>query len=205
VATQPERFFGRVRADQPWSAVLFGVIASTVGNAAAALYAYFSGQQAMLALQQMAEKLPEQEGRFVKLYAEALTGSAVLAQVILSPLLTFIAIYLGAALIHLLLRLFRGAGRGFDATLTAVAYAQGLMLLLAVPGCGGLLAGVWSLVSLVIGLGAIQRCGSGKAAAAILAPVALVCVCACGALGLTVPALLKGAAEASKAVPTTQL
>jgi hypothetical protein len=205
VATQPERFFARVRTDQPWSAVLFGVLAATVGNTAAAIYAYFSGQQAIVALQQMAEKLPDQQGRFVKLYAEALTGGAVLGQVVLAPLLAFISIYLGAALVHLLLRLFRGAGRGFDATLTAVAYTQGLMLLLAVPGCGGLLAGVWSLVSLVIGLGAVQRCGTGKAAAAVLAPVALVCVCCCGALGLTVPALLKGASDATKSIPTTQL
>jgi hypothetical protein len=205
VATQPERFFSRVRTDQPWVAILFGVIASTVGNVAAALYAYFSGQQAIVALQQVAEKMPENQARFVKLYAQALTGGAVLGQIVLSPLLTFISIYVGAALIHLLLRLFRGAGRGFDATLTAVAYAQGLMLLLAVPGCGGLLAGVWSLVSLVIGLGAIQRCGTGKAAAAVFAPVALVCVCCCGALGLTVPALLKGAGDAAKSIPTTQL
>ena len=73
------------------------------------------------------------------------------------------------------------------------------------PGCGGLLAFVWALVSLVIGLGAIQGCGSAKAAAAVLAPVALVCVCCCGALGLTVPTFLKGAADAARGVQTTNL
>ena len=150
----------------------------------------------------MAQNLPEEQARIVRLYAEALTGGAVLVQVVLAPLVTFILIYVAAAIVHLLLMLFRGAPRGFDATLTAVAHASGLLLLLAVPGCGSLLALVWGLVSLVVGLGAIQRCGAGKAAAAVLAPFALVCVCCFGAIGLTLPAFLKGAQDAAKNVQT---
>lgn len=204
VATQPERFFGRVRTDQAWTAILFGVIASTIGTIFSSIYAFFTGQQALVAMQQMAEKMPEEQARFMKLYAQALTGGALTAQVVLAPVLTFIGIYVAAAIVHLVLMLFKGAGRGFDATLTAVAYASGLSLLLAVPACGGLLAGVWTLVSLVIGLGAIQRCGPGKAAAAVLAPFALVCVCCFGVAGASLAALLKGAA-ATKGVPTTDL
>jgi hypothetical protein len=95
-------------------------------------------------------------------------------------------IYVASGIVHVLLLLFRGASRGFDATLTAVAYAFGLNLLLVVPACGGLIALVWTAVALVIGLGETQRCGPGKAAAAVFAPLVLVCVCACfaGALGL---------------------
>ena len=205
VATQPERFFARVRTDQPWSAILFGVIASTIGNAAASLYGWFSGQQALVAIRQMVEKMPEEQGRFLKLYEHAFTGNVVLAQVLLSPVVTFVLIYVAAAIVHLLLMLFRGAHRGFDATLTAVAHVAGLGLLLAVPGCGGLLAMVWALVSLVIGLGAIQRCGTGKSAAAVLAPFVLVCLCCFGAIGATMTAFLKGAADATKGGPTTNL
>ncbi len=196
VATQPEPFFSRVRKDQPWSAILFGVVASTVGNAAASLYAWLTGQQAILAIQQLVEKMPEDQARIARLYEQALSGPAVLAQALAAPLVTFVLIYVVSAVVHLLLVLFRGAGRGFEATLTAVAHASGLLLLLAVPGCGGLLAGVWGLVTLVIGLGAIQRCGTGKAAAAVLAPLALACVCCCGVLGLSVPAFLQGAKSA---------
>jgi hypothetical protein len=205
VATQPERFFAHVRADQPWSAVLFGVLAASIGNAFASAYAFLSGQQAVIAFQQLAQRMPEEQARIARLYAEALTGPALVAQVILAPVVAFVLIFVAAGVVHLLLGLLRGAHRGFDATLTAVAHAAGLLLLLAVPGCGGLLAAVWALVSVVIGLGAIQRCGPGKAAAAVLAPFALVCVCCCGALGLTVPALLKGATDAAKGVQTTTL
>ena len=205
VATQPQHFFGRVRADQPWVAILFGVLASTVGNVAASIYAYFSGQQAILALQQMVQNMPEDQARFFRLYSQALTGGAVFAQAVLAPIVTFVLIYVAAAIVHLLLMLLRGAHRGFDATLTAVAYASGLLLLLAVPGCGSLLALVWGLVSLVLGLGAIQRCGSGKAAAAVMAPFVLACICCCGVIGVAVPGFLKGAQDAAKSVPTTNL
>jgi len=205
VATQPEQFFARVRSDQPWHAILFGVIASSVGNALAALYTFASGKQAMVAFQQMAQKLPEEQAKFFELYSQALTGPALAVQVVLAPVFTFIGIYLIAALVHVLLLLFRGGRRGFDATLTAVGYVTGLNLLLAVPACGSLIAMVWATVALIVGLAAIQRCGTGKAAAAVLAPFALLCLCVCGAAGLAVPALLKGVGDAAKSVPTTQL
>jgi hypothetical protein len=194
-----------VRIDQTGSAILFGVIASTVGNVASSIYAYFSGQQALVAMQQVVQNLPAEQGRLLRAYAESMSGGAVVAQVVLSPLLTVIFIYLGAAVLHLLLMLFRGASRGFDATLTTVAHASGLLLLLAVPGCGGFLALVWGLMSTILGLGAIQRCGAGKAAAAVLAPAVLVCLCVCGVLGFAFPAFLKGAQEAAEQVQGTDL
>jgi hypothetical protein len=186
-----------VRVDRPWTAILFGVIASTVGNVASSVYAWFSGQQAMVALQQVIQNVPEEQARLLRIYTQAMSGGSLLAQVVLAPLLTVILVFLASAVIHLLLTLFRGAARGFDATLTTVGYASGLLLLLAVPGCGGLLAFVWGLVATIFGLGAAHRCGTGKAAAAVLAPAALLCVCCCGAVGLSVPALLKGAQDAA--------
>jgi len=205
VATQPQQFFRRVRIDQTGTAVLFGLIASVAGTVVAGLYNYLSGQQAIATMQQLMEKMPEEQARFMRTYLELFSGGAALAQIVISPIVTVIFMYVGAAILHLLLMLFRGAKRPFDATLTAVAYANGLNLLLAVPGCGGLLALVWGLVVLIVGLGEIQRCGPGKAAAAVLAPVALVCVCCCGVLGLGAPAFLKGLGEAAKQGKTVDL
>jgi hypothetical protein len=206
VATQPQQFFRRVRIDQTGAAILFGVIAATVGNALSALYNWLSGQQALLAMQSLLEKAPEEQARIMRMYMGFFTGTMTLAQVVLSPILTLVFIYVGAGILHVLLMLFRGAKRPFDATLTVVAYAHGLNLLLAVPGCGSVLAVVWGLVVLIIGLGEIQRCGSGKAAAAVLTPAALVCVCCCAALGLTVPTFLKGLDAAQRqGTQTTKL
>ncbi len=198
VATQPQQFFRWVRIDQTGTAILFGVIASTVGSLAAGIYNYLGGQQTLLAMREMMENVPEEQARFMRMYAEFLVGGGTLAQVVLSPILTLIFMYLGAGILHLLLMLFRGAKRPFEATLTVVAYANGLNLLMAVPGCGGLLAAVWGLVVLIIGLGEAQRCGTGKAAAAVLAPAALACVCCCAALGISAPAFLKGLEGAAR-------
>jgi hypothetical protein len=197
VATQPAEFFRRVRPDQPGSAILFGVIAATVGNAVASLYAWLQMASGMAGFQQMMEKMPAGETRFFELYRQNLPLLLV-ATVIFTPVFTFLGTYIVAAVVHLLLMLFRGTNRPFDATLTAVGYANGLHLLMVVPGCGGLIALVWSLVVLVIGLGEIQRCGSGKAAAAVFAPAILLCVCCCAIFGVSMPAFLKGIEEAAK-------
>lgn len=203
VATQPAAFFRRVRIDQTWTAILFGVIASTVGNAVQAVYTHFSGAQAQAAMAGWLENMPEEQARIVRMYLESMTGGFTLIQVLAAPLLALLFTYVWAGVLHLLLMLLRGANRGFDATLTVVAYANGLNLLLAIPGCGGLLALVWGLVVLVIGLGEIQRCGPGKAAIAVFAPAILACVCCCGALGI--PAFMKGVEEAGRQVQTTRL
>ncbi len=184
MATQPAEFFRRVRIDQSGSAVLFGVLAATVGSVASAVYGYLSGAASLAAVQEMVQQMPEEQARFLRFFTQGMTGGMTLAQILLAPLLAVIGIYLNAAIVHVLLLLFRGAPRGFDATLTVVGYATGLQLLLAVPGCGGLVAAVWYMVVLIIGLGEAQRCGPGKAAAAVFAPLALACVCCCGALGV---------------------
>ncbi len=207
VATQPAEFFRRVRIDQTGAAVLFGVVAWTVGSVAASLYAYLSGQQAIAALEQVVRNMPEEQARFLRMYMHGLSSGGTIAQAVLSPLFALIGIYVVSAVVHLLLMLFRGASRGFDATLTAVGYTAGLGLLLAVPGCGGLIAIVWGIVALIIGLGAVQRCGTGKSAAVVLGPAVAVCVLCCCAifLGIGMPAFLKGLKEASEGVRETRL
>jgi hypothetical protein len=202
VATQPHEFFRRVRIDQTGTAVLFGVLATVAGNAFNGLYGYLTRQQVLVALQQVFERVPEEQARFMRM---VLGGGFELAQVALSPVFAVIGIYVVAAIVHLLLALFRGARRGFDASLTVVAYAMGLNLLLAVPACGSLIALVWGVVVLIIGLGESHRCGSGRSAAAVLAPLALACLCWCGIIGLSLPAFMKTVEGAASQTQTTRL
>jgi hypothetical protein len=183
VALEPARFFRQVRIDQTGSAVLFGVIASTVGLWASDIWGYLLNVQQVGQLQQNMDKLPPALQQLFRLAMQTATPRALLAQLVAAPLISVVRIYLSAAILHVLLLLFRGAGRGFDATLTAVAYVSGLWLLGVIPFFGPMVATVWVLVALIIGLGEIHRCGSGKAAAAVLTPLLLVCLCAC-AVGL---------------------
>ncbi len=187
VALQPADFFRLVRTDQPGAAVLFGVVSSVVGAVLAGLYNVATIGGSIEALQ----KFPagnDMQRRFVDLYLgwlqDGTFSKVLLGQVVLSPLLALIGIYLSAGVIHLVLMLFKGTPRGFDATLTVVAYASGLGILNGVPVCGSLVAQLWWLVVVIIGLDAAQRCGLGKSTAAVLAPVILVCLCCCGAMGV---------------------
>lgn len=197
VATEPQRLFRRVRIDQTGSAVLFGVIAYSIGNVVQAMYSYLSGRQTLHLAERFLRDVPPESAEMVRKLLETFAGPAVLASAVFSPLVGLIGIYVSAAVVHLLLMLFRGAGRGFDATLTAVAYAYGLNLLLAIPGCGGFVAVIWYLVALVIGLGETQRCGPGKAAAAVFTPGLLLCACCCSLFGLGIGAAMREAARSA--------
>jgi len=181
VATQPTEFFRRVRVDRPGSAVLFGVLAGTFGTVVSAVYSFLSMSAAMSGMREMVQSMPAEQGRFMLAFVEGLGGKMQLFEALLAPVLWFITAYVAAAVLHLLLLLFKGAPRGFDATLTTVGYSMGLLVLLALPVCGFIVAVIWMLVVVIVGLGEAQRCGPGKAAAAVFAPVLLFCACCCGA------------------------
>jgi hypothetical protein len=180
VAVEPQRFFSRVRIDQTGSAVLFAVISFTFGRVVAALFAWLSGQQAMIAFERAMGRMSTDQQDLARLVMRLTSGRYLVAEVLLAPLFAVVLLYLVAGVLHLALLLLRGAPRGFDATLTAVAYSFGLYILLAVPACGVVVALVWQLVVLVIGIAESQRCGTGKAAVAVLSPAILFCICCCG-------------------------
>ena len=113
-----------------------------------------------------------------------MSGAFTLAQLVTAPLFALVGIYLSAGLIHLVLMLLRGTPRRFDGTLTVVGYAYGLFALGILPLCGGMVATVWYLAVVIIGLGEAQRCGPGKAALAVFAPFLLACLCCCSAIGI---------------------
>jgi hypothetical protein len=190
VATQPAEFFRRVRIDQPGAAVLFGVLASTVGSAFASLYAFAQTKLMMGgknpfadAISQLPADAPDWARRVMgwaqDQAEQAGSAAGLLQSLALAPVSAVVSIYLSAGIFHLVLLVLKAAPRGFNATLTVVAYAHALMLVGMLPFCGGVVALVWMVVVLIIGLGEAQRCGAGKAAAAVFSPLALACLCAC--------------------------
>jgi hypothetical protein len=179
-ALDPLRFFRQVRVQDTGSAVLFGAVALTIGNWVALVLSYLSASATMSFFAQVTRRMHGRVDTLPFLQAVgALTLKSLVAQLVATPLLAVAGIYLTAGLFHLLLLVVRGTGRGFPATLTVVGYASGIMILRALPVCGGLVALVWFVVAAVHGLSEAQRCGSGKAAFAVLGPVVLLCLCAC--------------------------
>lgn len=179
-ALEPVRFFRQVRLTDTGSAVLFGAIAVTIGNWVALVLSYLSANATMGFVAQLTRRMHGRVDTLPLLQAVGgLTARSLAAQLVATPLLAVAGLYLTAGLFHLLLLVVRGAGRGFPATLTVVGYASGIMLLRALPVCGGVVALVWFIVAAVHGLSEAQRCGSGKATFAVLGPIVLLCLCAC--------------------------
>lgn len=96
---------------------------------------------------------------------------------VVAPLLILIGIFVGGAIYHLFLMLYGGANAGFGATVRVLCYASTVQVLQVLPLCGGMAGAVWGVVLQVIGLAIAHRTTRGKAAAAVLTPMVLCCVC----------------------------
>jgi len=100
-------------------------------------------------------------------------GMALVA--IFSPFFIIMGLFLWAGFLHLLLLLVQGAKNGFEATFRAVAYSYGSNLFLLIPFCGGIIAAVWNIIVVIIGLKEAHGISGGKAAFAVLFPVIFCC------------------------------
>jgi hypothetical protein len=181
---EPARFFRQVKLGQSGSAVLFGVVAFTVGQVVASIFGYLASAATSGFMQQMLSRLPQGEsgaglGPELLRFGQITSLGALLAHVVAAPLVGVVAIYLIAGVYHLLLLLFRGAGRGFEGTLTVVGYASGVYLLQAVPGCGAPVAWIWFAVVAISGLAETHRTQHWRSGLAVLLPVVLFLACAC--------------------------
>ncbi len=105
-------------------------------------------------------------------------GVAVnVAVMIAAPVLILLGLFIGGAIVHLFLLMVGGANSGFAATIRVMCYATTVHVLQVIPLCGGLIGAVWAIVLEIIGLAIAHRTTQGKAAVAVLLPLALCCAC----------------------------
>jgi len=107
--------------------------------------------------------------------AAGFTAAWAVGLVILAPIFVIIGVFIGAAILHLMLMIVGGANNGFEATVRVVCYAQTAQLAGIVPFCGGLISMVWAIILYVFGLATAHRTTQGKAVLAVLLPVVLCC------------------------------
>jgi len=107
--------------------------------------------------------------------AAGFTAAWAVGLVILAPIFVIIGVFVGAAILHLMLMIVGGANNGFEATVRVVCYAQTAQLAGIVPFCGGLISMVWAIILYVFGLATAHRTTQGKAVLAVLLPVVLCC------------------------------
>lgn len=117
-----------------------------------------------------------QDNLFLSKFGFGVSGF-VIFDLILTPVKVGIGLFIFAGIFHLCLMLFGGATRSFETTFRVNAYAVGAAYLFClVPMCGGLVAFVYLIVLLTIGLARAHQTTTGKALMAVLAPFILCCV-----------------------------
>jgi hypothetical protein len=112
---------------------------------------------------------------------------------VLLPFLIPIGLFISAGITHVCLMVLGGANEGFEATFRVNGYAYGgLAWTMVIPVCGGLVFLVWGIVLEIIGLADAHRVSTGKAAAAVLIPIAIVfllAMCAAMVFGVALVAM----------------
>lgn len=113
--------------------------------------------------------------------AQALRNSGgtgrMLLMICLSPLIAAIMPFIGAGVLHVCLMLCRGARRPFETTFRVYCYSAGsIMPLYLIPLCGGMLAGIWGIVTNCIGLARAHEIPTGKAVLAVFLPIIVACL-----------------------------
>jgi hypothetical protein len=109
---------------------------------------------------------------------------SVAVQAVVGPLVLIFVLFFAAFVTHVMLTLLGGANRDFEATFRVTAYTQATQIFGLIPFCGGLVATVYAIVVSIIGLSEVHGISRGKAAAAVLLPLVLCCLCAAGLAGV---------------------
>jgi hypothetical protein len=160
---------------------LFAIIAGWVGSAAGVFW-----QTMLSSMMESMRSMAGQGAPDTRFLGSFLFGPITL---VLAPLLIAAVVLVSSLVAHLFLMLFGAGKSGFVATLRILCYAQAAMFLEVIPGCGGLAATIVSLMFTIIGVSAVHKVSTGRAAAAVLLPGLLCCT-----LIITTIVMLGGAA-----------
>lgn len=169
------------------SPLLFAVLLSTVAALIGQIWAMMIGTS-MLSMVPMEYR----EGLGVLMVS---SGAGLIVSIVVVPIVTVIGVFIASAILHLMLLLVGGmesSTAGFEGTLRVMCYSSVGRLGQVVPVLGGLIAFVWTVVLLVIGLTRLHGTSEGKAIAAVLLPVVLCCVCGFAAVMLGVGGAVLG-------------
>lgn len=146
--------------------ILFAVLVAWVGIIATQVYQWAFRET-------LASLLPalyhRQELAFSKL--------ATVVTVVFAPVWILLGLALVTLVVHLFLLLFGGASGGLQTTLRTLAYTEATQLFQVIPLVGGLVGLFWWLAVSIVALAAAHRTSVGRAAAAVLTPLGLCCLC----------------------------
>jgi len=106
--------------------------------------------------------------------AGVVLGTAIMVPVLMLTLLA--SLFIQSTILHICLLILRGANAPFLGTFKVMSYSSAASVFLIIPFIGSLIAFVWAVVLMVIGVSRIHSIGIGKSVLAILLPFILLIV-----------------------------
>lgn len=177
VLTKPSEFFASMPVvGGVGSPLLYGILVGTLGLVVAALY-----REVFQALVGSTFAGLGDSGELRRIMPVMMGGFSVVLQVVFSPVIVILGLFIVAVIVHVFLLLLGGARQGFEATFRVICYSEAAAVINVIPLCGGVLSGVYGMILAIIGLAAAHGIGKGTAAAAVLLPLVVVCCCCAGA------------------------
>jgi len=104
---------------------------------------------------------------------------------VLSPVIAVVDVFLTAGLSHLCLILVGGNRLGFETTFRVMAYSSAVYIMTLVPFCGSIIALIWGIAIIIIGLQRAHDTDTWRAVLAVFLPLIL-CIITCSGFGLLV-------------------
>jgi hypothetical protein len=193
VLMEPARCFATMRRDGGMGGPLvFWMLTAGVGVAINQIYGLLL-QGAMAGFMSASGMPANQAGAMFGMQATIGAFGIVLA-----PIFGLIGVFIWAGLIHLTLMMLKSANQPFETTLRVACYALGATgVMNLVPMCGGLIALVWSLVAMCIGLAPAQDTTVGKGVAAVLIPLGVCCLGGIALYGVIIAGVIAATGAAS--------
>lgn len=178
---EPGRLFASIDLRRSAAQLGFAVLTASVFAAIGQLPGLLARgpSEAMLDRMMAQQEMPERLRQALQASRQMNTPGWTLVGLLLLPLFNFIFVYLNAAVTHGFAVVLRQSRRGFAATFAACAYSFAPLVLLAIPGCGWVIALIWLVVLTGIGLKEVHRITPAGAAATVLAPYLLACCFSC--------------------------
>ncbi|MFA5794596.1 MAG: YIP1 family protein [Candidatus Brocadiia bacterium] len=111
------------------------------------------------------------------------------AMIVLSPILIIMSLFIWGGILHLSLMILGGTKNGFEATFRSLCYSYSPFILCLLPICGVIVAGIWMIVLVIIGLRETHQSPTWKAVVGYFMPIVL-CICLAIGAAIAIPLLI---------------
>jgi hypothetical protein len=173
---EPSKFFAGLRREPAGGAYTFGLLIWIFSSIVGTLWD--AATRSAANYDEVLNWLPNGKDLIKSLNALESTRNKWI-EILTSPVQGVVLFFVIVAVLHLSVMIFASGGKGWNATVRAFAYASGPLLLSIIPFCGGFIGWIWSMVLTIIAVIQLHKTTGGRAAAAVLVPIALLLCCGC--------------------------